>query len=83
MPWAYPPASAAERIGHVDAAMSDYAEVGVESWFDLTPEPAGWVKLLGYPAGACVHCDASGGCTECAWDARVEVLTLFIGAAAK
>jgi hypothetical protein len=79
VPWAYPPARVDEQIGHLDAALSEYAHVGIESWFDVAPEPAGWIKVFGYDDGACGACDASGGCSECAYDQRQEVLTLFIG----
>lgn len=80
--WAYPPSNVAQQIGHIDVPVSDYAHVGIESWFDLTPEPAGWIKVLGYDDGACTRCDESGGCIECAYDERVEMLNLFIGAQA-
>jgi hypothetical protein len=79
VPWAYAPSSVEEQIGHIDVPLMDYAHVGIESWFDLTPEPAGWIKVLGYDGGACGLCDESGGCIECAFDERVEILNLFIG----
>ena len=82
VPWAYPPSRLDERIGHIDVPVSDYAHVGIEAWFDLTPEPAGWIKVLGYDDGACAVCDEIGGCIECAFDQRVEILNLFIGAQA-
>jgi hypothetical protein len=80
VPWAYPPSRVDEQIGHIDIPASDYAQIGIESWFDLTPEPAGWIKVLGYDAGACALCDELGGCIDCAFDQRVELLSLFIGA---
>ena len=79
VPWAYPPARVDDQIGHIDAALSEYAHVGIESWFNVTPAPAGWIKVLGYDDGACGACDASGGCSECPYDRREEVLSLFIG----
>jgi hypothetical protein len=82
VPWAYPPSRVAEGIGHIDVTASGYGHVGIETWFDLTPQPAGWIKVLGYDDGVCTHCDASGGCAECAFDQRVEILSLFIGAQA-
>jgi hypothetical protein len=80
VPWAYPPSRVERQIGHIDAAVSDYAHVGIESWFDVEPDPAGWIKVLGYDDGACARCDELGGCIECAFDKRVEILNLFIGA---
>jgi hypothetical protein len=79
VPSAYPPSRVEEQIGHIDVPMSDYAHVGIEAWFDLTPEPAGWIKVLGYDDSACARCDEIGGCIECAYLERVEILTLFIG----
>ena len=79
VPGAYPPSRVDEQIGHIDASVLGYATVGIETWFDLTPEPAGWLKVLGYDDGACAHCDESGGCIECAFDQRIEILSLFIG----
>jgi hypothetical protein len=55
---------------------------GIEAWFDLTPEPAGWLKVLGYDDGARAVCDEIGGCIECSFDRRVEISSLFIGAEA-
>jgi hypothetical protein len=81
-PWAFPPAIVADQIGHIDAELSDYAHVGLETWFDLSPDPRGWIKVLGFRDGGCVDCAADGGCLECAWLARNEILTLFIGAEA-
>jgi hypothetical protein len=83
LPWAYPPSRVDEQIGHIDVPVSEYAHVGIEAWFDLTPEPAGWIKVLGYGAGACALCDEIGGCIECAFDQRIEILNLFIGAQAE
>jgi hypothetical protein len=83
VPWAYPPSRVDEQIGHVDVDVAEYAHVGIEAWFDLTPEPAGWIKVLGYDDGACDLCDENGGCIECAFDQRIEILNLFIGAQAE
>jgi hypothetical protein len=35
--------------------------------------------VLGWNEGACGACDESGGCIECAFDQRVELLNLAIG----
>jgi hypothetical protein len=83
VPWAYPPSRVDEQIGHVDVDVAGYSHVGIEAWFDLTPEPAGWIKVLGYHDGACDLCDETGGCIECAFDQRIEILNLFIGAQAE
>jgi len=83
VPWAYPPSRVDEQLGHIDVDASEYSHVGIEARFDLTPEPAGWIKVLGYDDGACDLCDETGGCVECAFDQRVEILNLFIGAQAE
>ena len=78
--WAYPPAELSARIGHIDLELDALAHVGIEAWFDKTPEPQGWLKVLGYGAGDCLLCGADGGCNECSWERRMELLGLFIGA---
>jgi hypothetical protein len=79
VPWAYPPSGVEKQIGHIDVPLSGYSHVGLESWFDLEPQPAGWLKVLGYPDGACTRCNDIGGCIDCAFTERVEILSLFIG----
>ena len=72
----------ADRLeGHLDADLRGSHHVGIDLQLNGVETPQGELRVLGYAPGDCGLCNA-GGCAECAWERRMELLTLTLEAGA-